>query len=251
MTGSSPRVGGLEPYGLVPRSVIRGALGGDRFDDSRLVHLYAELDLRRGATGRPGGGYRDLAKALGWQPRTVERYARHLADLGLVEINSDGRGAVAIDVVHNPSRKDRRNPDSTVADAGSRVFPRAGTRAGHQRRPPPDVANGAALGAPTAARADRAQRGSTRSVARALDAREVARGTRASGPNPDALDAPGVGHSGDRWCSPKPGREPHPASRCSLCVSCGETATLDMGGSWWCASCAPFTDDESWKGQQA
>ena len=91
-------------------------------------HLLVYLDLKQGANGYPVGGYRYVSKALGWQPRTVSKYAKALEREGLIRLTTRGAGlhqSVRMEVLHNPSRG---------RDAGVRLS-RHPERAAHRKKP--------------------------------------------------------------------------------------------------------------------
>ena len=90
--------------------------------------LLVYLDLKRGANGYPVGGYRYVSKALGWQPRTVSKYAKALEREGLIRLTTRGAGvhqSVRMEVLRNPSRG---------RDAGVRLSHHP-ERAAHRKKP--------------------------------------------------------------------------------------------------------------------
>jgi hypothetical protein len=88
--------------------------------DATCSHLYNYLDLCQGQVGWPARGAQSVGDALGIQARTVMTHARHLEDIGWIEIEPDPRTArppypkYEFRVIHNPARK-RVNPAATTA----------------------------------------------------------------------------------------------------------------------------------------
>jgi hypothetical protein len=110
---------------MLPATLIRVLSGDD-------LKLYAFLDLKQGATGWPARGYRYVGREIGWQDRTVKKHALVLAELGLIELDADGRRQVVMRVVDNRGRG-RVNPGSAIA-----VGARPEQRARLAPQPPPD-----------------------------------------------------------------------------------------------------------------
>jgi hypothetical protein len=103
--------------------------------DPHCAQLFGYCDLIEGDNGRPARNYVAIAAVLGWQPRTVETHAKHLAECGLLRIEQEGQSAAVLRVVHQPSRKPPRvNPECTLVPVDRRSPPRAGSRAGHRER---------------------------------------------------------------------------------------------------------------------
>ncbi len=130
--------------------------------DANCSLLYNYLDLRQGKAGRPVRGAQSVADALGMQARTVMTHARHLADLGWIEIDPDPRNAIPpyskyeFRVVHNPARK-RVNPAAKTA-APRRAARRASNHPSHpSSRRPIYEATPDALTAPGVARSARVE----------------------------------------------------------------------------------------------
>ncbi len=130
-----------EPFSMVPRSLYEGRVvpEGETGSDAMAAYLYGYLDLRQGKGDRPTKGYRYVAKKLGWQERTVARYARLLSARGLIELHEGGPNAAPVSasmlVIHNPSRK-VMNPSCTISDHTSKE----GTKHRHEPQPAPSFA---------------------------------------------------------------------------------------------------------------
>jgi hypothetical protein len=124
-----------EQFAMVPSSVILGRLVRNAnprtqtTSDALGMKLYAFVDLQPGRTWRRG--YRDAAKELGWQERTVSTTARRLAEAGLIAIEErGGHESTVLRIAHNPARDPQIiNPKVDVSERS--------VRAGHARRQPP------------------------------------------------------------------------------------------------------------------
>ena len=90
------------PFSILPDAIITSGLS------PRAIVLYAHLDAHTaGPKKYARRGERFIARALGWQPRTVGRCAEELARFALIEIErGTEHGQYAYRVVANPARKD-------------------------------------------------------------------------------------------------------------------------------------------------
>lgn len=133
-----------EKYAMVPTSLILGQIvpNGKSESHAMALHLYTYLDLRQGERGEPVRGFRRAAKALGWQERSVSRYAHLLASAGLITIDqAQGRAAstqAIMTVVHNPARE-RHNAECDVEAVDAKAPPKAGSRYRHGPQPAPSM----------------------------------------------------------------------------------------------------------------
>jgi hypothetical protein len=130
-----------EPFSMVPRLLYESRVvpEGETGSDAMAAYLYGFLDLRQGKGNRPTRGYRYVAKMLGWQERTVARYARLLSALGLIELHEGGPNTAPVSasmlVIHNPSRE-VLNPSCSLNNGTSKE----GTRHRHEPLPAPSFA---------------------------------------------------------------------------------------------------------------
>jgi len=110
-----------EYFAMIPRSIIVGEIGTDPSPVARsmAVHLYNYYDLVFNNRTWPIKGYRETARNLGWDERTVSKYTKALADAGIVRVEQEAKKAARIWVIHNPVRG-RTNPDAQVGPAPAR-----------------------------------------------------------------------------------------------------------------------------------
>jgi hypothetical protein len=92
-------------FAMAPESLITGLLPeADSRTRATAFMVYAYLDLRQGEKGRPVQGFRNVARKIGFQERTVAAAARALANAGLIELSESGSNATVMRVLHNPAR---------------------------------------------------------------------------------------------------------------------------------------------------
>jgi hypothetical protein len=131
-----------EPFAMVPQSLFLGWITSGRQTEreAMALYLYALLDLRQGKLGRPVRGFREVARAIGWQERTVSTYAHVLAEAGLIELTEQGRSKAVMAVAHNPSRG-RLNPWCTLVGLSPKAPPKSGARYRHDPQPAPELSH--------------------------------------------------------------------------------------------------------------
>lgn len=102
------------PESLITGDILPGASTAAR---NSALHVYAYLDLRQGANGRPVRGFRHVGIALGVQDRTVSKAAKALSAAGLIELEltSPVATSAVMTVIHNPARG-RVNPAVDIGD---------------------------------------------------------------------------------------------------------------------------------------
>lgn len=89
------------PFSQIARSITLGLRCGD------CHRLYEHLDQRQGSRSRALKGVAEVADRLGWQHRTAQKHLRHLADVGIVELDpppAPGWGNTWVRLVHQPAR---------------------------------------------------------------------------------------------------------------------------------------------------
>ncbi len=94
---------------MVAASVTSGLRCGD------CHRLYAYLDRRQGGRAWAVKGAGEVAKGLSWQSRTAKKHLRHLADVGLIELDPEPApawGNTLVRVVHAPARRRYADPRS-------------------------------------------------------------------------------------------------------------------------------------------
>lgn len=90
-----------EGYALVAESVTASLRCGD------CHRLYGYLDRRQCNRTWAVKGAGEIADHLGWQPRTAKKHLRHLADVGIIQLDpepSPAWGNTLVRVVHQPTR---------------------------------------------------------------------------------------------------------------------------------------------------
>lgn len=113
-------------FAMIPESLICGRIEGlSTAGHAAALHLYCYLDLKSNNSTWPVKGFRNASRDLGWQPKTVKKYATILADAGLIDVQQNGKHKAEMRVVHNPARR-RWNP-------GVHIGP-SPMRHGHSRR---------------------------------------------------------------------------------------------------------------------
>lgn len=102
VTGHEPSTTERERFAMVAVSVTGGLRCGD------CHRLYAYLDRRQGKSSSWAvKGAADVADNLVWQRRTAKTHLRHLADVGIIELDpepSRGWGNTFVRVAHAPAR---------------------------------------------------------------------------------------------------------------------------------------------------
>lgn len=105
MTGNQRK---SEKWAMIPESIITGGLPSCQSTTARAMclMLFCYLDLRQGARGWPVRGFRQVARKLGVQERTVSVAAKSLAQDGLIELilTKPTSSSAVMRVVHNPAR---------------------------------------------------------------------------------------------------------------------------------------------------
>lgn len=220
-------------YAMVPESLIYQL-------EADCLQLYSYLDLVQGTDGYSARNYSTIAEALGWQPRTVQRHAKHLEGLGVVRIEREPGCAAVLHVLHNPARG-RLGPDASLDPIDRKTPPRAGTRAGHRtgRQSRSDAAMDDWKARVARATETRVPRGrDTRSTQVELGAP-----TRAGRAAPQVLEGSercsGPERGDDAGTSPLRETTVHefaPSVETCRGHGCSEIATHDG----WCAGCEPF-----------
>lgn len=102
-------MGEQDKYAMVAASVTSGLRCGD------CHRLYAYLDRRQGGRAWAVKGAGEVAKGLSWQSRTAKKHLRHLADVGLIELDPEPApawGNTLVRVVHAPARRRYADPRS-------------------------------------------------------------------------------------------------------------------------------------------
>ena len=95
-------------FAMVPVEVIESGL------DSYCVHLYAYCDRQQGESKLTAFGAQYIADRIGWTPATVTVHARHLANAGLLAFTRVGMAKITYRIIHNPARKDLKNPEADL-----------------------------------------------------------------------------------------------------------------------------------------
>ena len=118
----------IEPFAMVPRTWILGTLvPGDSQSQAMALHLLCFLDHFQRKDGYAVGGYRYVSVALGWQPRTVSKYAKALEKTGVLKLTTRQEGklqSVRMKVERNGSRWPER-PSLSLSPHPSRAAHKA------------------------------------------------------------------------------------------------------------------------------